>query len=348
MDLERPFPGGTQHFKPPCCPRSDCPSAAPAGPPFRFRCRGRFVRLCDRRIVRRFHCHACRKSFSVQTFRLDYRLHRPEITHLIFDAFVSKITQRQAARTIGCARHTVRRRLLLLARHTAEFQERALERAASRGVLQDTFQLDELETFERDRRLRPVTFPVLIHRESRFVVHVESAALPSRGGLRPRDLARKREMERVEGVRRSGSRAAVKRCFERLAETLGRGACPVIETDSKPSYATVLAEVLPRGRYVHTKHSGKLPRTVKNPLWPINHTLAMLRDGMSRLVQRTWGVSKERDWLTLHAWIWIAYRNYIRGFTNRRKRLSAAQEAGVVGRRFTKASFFEWRVLPTA
>ena len=348
MDLEHPFPGGLQHFRPPCCPRSDCPSRAPAGPPFLFRSRGRFVRLCDRRSVRRFHCHACRRSFSVQTFRVDYRLHRPDITHLVFDAFVSKMTQRQAARTIGCTRHTVRRRLLLLATHTAEFQARALQRAASRGALQDTFQLDELETFERDRRLRPVTLPVLIHKRSRFIVHVESAALPSRGGLRPRDLARKLEMERVEGVRRSGSRAAVKRCFERLAEALGSGACPLIETDSKPSYATVLADVLPKGKYMHRKHSGKLARTVRNPLWPINHTLAMLRDGLSRLVQRTWGVSKERAWLAHHAWVWIAYRNYIRALTNQEKRVTSAQHAGVIARRFTKWTFFEWRVAASA
>ena len=72
----------------------------------------------------------------------------------------------------------------------------------------------------------------------------------------------------------------------------------------------------------------------------------MLRDGLSRLVRKTWGATKERAWLAEHAWIWIAYRNYIRGFTNRHKHRSSAQIARYVSRRFSKGSFFEWRVLP--
>lgn len=347
MLLESPFPGGIQHFQPPCCAHSDCPSRAVGGPPFRFRFRGRFQRRCDRRSVRRFHCHACRRSFSVQTFRVDYRLHRPDLTAPIFDVFVSKVTQRQAARNLTCTRKTVRRRMILLARHASEFHARALERAASRGALQDSFQLDELETFERDRRLRPVTMPILIHVASRFVLHVEVGSLPSRGRLRPRDLARKREMEAVEGVRVSQSREAVKRCFETLARTLGPKAWPTIRTDKRPSYATVLRETLPDG-YEHRASPGDAPKTKSNPLWPINHTLGMWRDGLSRLVRRTWGVTKERAWLARHAWVWIAYRNYIREFTNKNKRVSSAQLAGVVDRRFTKTNFFEWRVVPKA
>jgi hypothetical protein len=73
----------------------------------------------------------------------------------------------------------------------------------------------------------------------------------------------------------------------------------------------------------------------------------MLRDGLSRLVRKNWGNTKERAWLAEHAWIWIAYRNYIRCFTNRMKHTSSAQVAGVVSRSFSKANFFEWRVFAT-
>ena len=347
MHLENPFPGGIQHFQPPCCAHSDCPSRTAGGPPFRFRYRGRFLRQCDRRSVRRFHCHVCRRSFSVQTFRVDYRLHRPDLTAPIFDVFVSKVTQRQAARNLVCTRKTVRRRLLLLAQHAGEFHTRALERAASRGALHGGFQLDELETFERDRRLRPVTMPILIHESSRFVLHIEVGTMPSRGGLRPRDRARKFEMEAVEGVRVSQSREAVKRCFECLARTLGHDARPTILTDKKKLYVTVLKETL-IVPYEHRTWPGDAPKTRSNPLWSINHTLGMWRDGLSRLVRRTWGATKERAWLARHAWIWMAYRNYIREFTNKKKKVCSGQLAGVVDRHFTKRNFFEWRVMPSA
>ena len=347
MDLECPFPTGIQHFRPPHCPRRDCPSRAAEGPSFRFRLRGRYRRACDRRVVHRFHCHVCRRSFSVQTFRVDYRLKRPELTTPVFDAFVSKVTQRQMARCLPCTRTTVRHRLLLLSLHAREFQNAVLERARQQGTLHGRFQLDELETFERDRRLRPVTMPVLIHEASRFVLHVEAAALPARGRLRERDLARKRRMEAKEGVRRSGSRQAVKRCFEVLSRFLAVGMPTVVVTDKRSIYGTTLAEAMSES-FAHALHPGKAAKTVSNPLWPINHLFAMLRDGTSRLVRRNWGVSKEREWLVRHMWIWIAYRNYIRCFTNKQKRMTSAIRAGLVSATFSKTKFFEWRVLPVA
>ena len=343
MVLECPFPTGIQHFRPPYCPRSDCLSRAANGPGFRFRSRGRFRRACDRRIVHRFHCHICRRSFSVQTFRNDYRLKRPELTALVFDAFVSKVTQRQMARCLPCTRHTVRRRLVLLSRHAREFQSAVLERARLQGTLYGRFQLDELETFERDRRLRPVTMPVLIHEESRFVVHIETAALPARGRLRRRDLRRKLRNEAKEGVRRSGSREAVKRCFEVLSRSVAAGKPVVVVTDERSIYRTTLTEAM-GGSFAHKLQPGSAAKTVSNRLWPINHLFAMLRDGASRLVRRNWGASKDRAWLASHAWIWIAYRNYIRCFTNKHRRLTSAVRAGLVSATFSKAKFFEWRV----
>jgi hypothetical protein len=44
----------------------------------------------------------------------------------------------------------------------------------------------------------------------------------------------------------------------------------------------------------------------------------MMRDGISRLVRRSWGASKLRARLELHAWIWVVWRNYVRGSRTRR------------------------------
>jgi hypothetical protein len=45
--------------------------------------------------------------------------------------------------------------------------------------------------------------------------------------------------------------------------------------------------------------------------------------------------------------VWIAYRNYIRGITNKAPDTTAAQALGVLRRQFSKQSFFEWRVFST-
>ncbi|MDZ4772833.1 MAG: hypothetical protein SGI72_06820 [Planctomycetota bacterium] len=154
------------------------------------------------------------------------------------------------------------------------------------------------------------------------------------------------ELEKEEGgPRLSGSREAVKRCLSILVDVLPTDRHVVISSDQKSSYRTLVAELI-QTPCTHARHPGTAERSSKNPLFPINHTLMMLRDGVSRLVRRTWGASKLRDRLTLHAWIWVAYRNYIRGFTNKSRDVSSAQVLGVLKRKFSPREFFEWRVTP--
>ncbi len=333
-------------FTPSHCPLDACPSRR-GEMPFLWRRKGKYVRACDAKVVQRFLCRTCRRHFSTQTFRVDYRLHKPTLHLRLFGAFVSKVTQRQSARNFECTRKTVVHRLRLLSKHSRDFHGKALGRAKDRGGLDGEFQLDELETFENSRRLSPVTMPVLMELHSYFVVDVEVGTLPSRGRLSGRELEMKLERDRTEGRRRSESRAAVVRCVEVLERVRDPDVQIVFSSDHKSTYPGVLEDVLVDG-YVHERHSSTARRDRANPLFPINHTLAMFRDGLSRLVRRSWGASKQREWLEIHAWVWIGYRNYIRGITNCARRTTAAMALGVVARQFSAKTFFEWRVFSAA
>ena len=345
MSRDPIFPPDSQPFTPPCCPRPKCPSRT--GQPFRFILKGTYKRHCDGVEVQRYRCQVCRRTFSTQTFRLSCGLRRPWLTGRIFDGFVSKVTMRQSARTIGCTRKTVAQRLRLIAHHCALTHAIVLERARRAGGLPGDFQLDELETFEGSRRLQPVTMPVLIELHTRFVVHVEVGTLPARGNLSKRDEARKIELEAVHGKRTSESNAAVKACFTVLKHVVPKGRHHVISTDRKPSYAKILRELF-KPPYTHARHSSTTARTPNNPLFPINHTLAMMRDGMSRIVRRTWATTKKRERLSWHAWIWNGYRNYVRVLTNKARDISSALALGVVTEHFTRKRFLRWKPIPLA
>jgi transposase-like protein len=51
--------------------------------------------------VPRFRCRTCRKGFSRQTFRADYRDHRPSLNDPLFRLIASGIGLRQAARNLA-------------------------------------------------------------------------------------------------------------------------------------------------------------------------------------------------------------------------------------------------------
>jgi transposase-like protein len=329
-------------FQPRHCPRPLCPSRLTRH--FRWRRKGFFHRRCDGRFVQRFLCLECRHSFSVQSFRLDYRLRKPTLHLALFKDFVSKTTLRQSARNLGATRKTIAHRLNLLGTHCREFHRAMLERARRDGLV-GVFQLDELETFEHSRRLKPVTVPVLIERSSYFVLHAECAPLAARGRLSPADRRKKEQLERSNGKRRSRSAQAVQNAFELMAR-VHRSACPVVvQTDQKKSYASRLKRLF-GARLRHERYSSTAARNYSNPLFPINHTLAMMRDGVSRLVRRTWAASKRMERLDLHLWIWIAYRNYVRAITNRATRTTAAMALGIDRKMWRREELLAWAVPP--
>jgi hypothetical protein len=329
-------------FVPPRCPREECP-AHQLGTPFPWTHRGTFYRKVDGLDVQRFQCLTCRRSFSTQTFRTDYRLRRPETVLPNFVAANSKTTLRKMGRNYELNRSHVARRQILLATHARRFHEHRLQLAQARGGLGSRFQFDELESYEQHRKLKPLTGCVAIEVETGFIVHTDVETLPARKPLKKGEEAALKRIEAVEGVRRSGSRQAVQRTVEALGRFARAGEVKVT-TDKKSSYRTALEREF-GDRLKHTRIDGRRERGNRNPLFPINHTLARLRDLVSRLVRQTWAAAKKRERLADHIAITTGFRNYVDGWRSEpaeRQRVSAAQVLGLATRRYTPQEYLYW------
>ena len=114
-------------------------------------------------------------------------------------------------------------------------------------------------------------------------------------------------------------------------------------TDQKRTYPVLVKELFGKRVAAHVQESSRRARNTLNPMFAINHTLAMLRDQVSRLVRRSWAASKDREQLAIHAWSWIAWRNYVRPVANDRPRMSAAMALGLASRRYANADLLRWR-----
>jgi len=324
-------------FIPTFCPSPTCRSGF-SHVPFRWCKDGFYPRLADGRRVQRFRCLACARRFSVQSFRLDFRQHKPHLNVPLLGHFISKVTHRQSARVLKIDRKTVHRRLRLFGPAMGELHQFFLARAVRQGGLRGMFGFDELETYEHNRRLKPVTVPVLIHRDTRFVVHLEAGQLPARGCLSEADKAKKL----FYGPRPSESNAMVDRCFAVLSRVHRPSEYLQIVADGKRSYPPIIKKY-----FTHIAALAQVPsndpRNTSNPMFQINHTFASLRDGVSRLVRRSWAASKKKEELVHHAWIWTGWKNYCRPVVNRMRHRSAAMLLGLAGRRLTEAELLRWR-----
>jgi len=178
-------------FLPPRCPYSDCSMhRAPEG---RFYYRhGTYRSRARAHPVPRFLCRICRRTFSRQTFRADYRDRRPDLNAALYRLLNSGVGLRQSARLLGLSRQCTEEKFRKIAPHCRGLNLNL------RGQLRlgHSFQFDEFETFEGRRNTRPLTVPVLIERETRFVLWAESATIRPRGTMtesRKRAIAREEE-----------------------------------------------------------------------------------------------------------------------------------------------------------
>lgn len=167
-------------------------------------------------------------------------------------------------------------------------------------------QFDELETIEHTK-CKPLSVAVAVSEKERKVLGFEVSTMPAKGHLAK--LSRKkygyRPDERQEGI------AAL---FETLSSFLPQNT--TFKSDMCPYYAPVVRAYFPKSRYIQTKGDkatvagqGELKKNARDPIFKINHTLAMMRANVNRLIRRTWCTTKRKDRLKMHLAVYFWFHN---------------------------------------
>ena len=324
-------------FQPPRCPYRACSEHAAPSQSFWIR-HGSYAAKCRSRPVPRFRCKACLRTFSRQTFRMDYRDHRPDINARLFRYLSSGVGLRQSSRLLGLTLRCTELKFRKLARHLRRLNLN-LQIPLPEG---SKLQFDEFETYEGRRNTRPLSVPVLIETSSRFIIWAESATIRPHGRMSPGRTRAVADDERRFGRRRDNSRRSIRRTLARgeaLTSHLDR---VTLQTDEKSVYPRLAKEIFGAGRLDHGRTNSRLARGTWNPLFPINHTEAMARDLSGRLRRDSWLVSKKRRYLDLGLQLLAAYLNHVRPRFNGETH-SRAQMLGVTSRPLRPGELLGWR-----
>jgi transposase-like protein len=324
-------------FRPPHCPNPAC--VAHDQPEGRFFTKaGSFKPKCRPWPVPRFLCKHCGKSFSRQTFRADYRDHRPDLNADVVSWLASGCGLRQTARELGIWRRNLELKARKIARHLWELHENLSDEFRGDVV----FQLDEMETFEGCRSTRPLTLPVLIEQESMFIVDARCAPIRPSGKMTPKRRAAIAREEARRGRRPNRSNECVGKVLAAAARRCAEAESITFCTDRKRTYPRLIREAFAGQRPTHLRVSSKRPRDTSNPLFRINLMNAIARDLCGRLRRRSWLVSKEGRYLELQLGILIAYRNYHRPRFNKDTD-TPAMLVGFVPDRLSRTALLSWR-----
>ncbi len=205
-------------------------------------------------------------------------------------------------------RKTIARKLVFLERQAMLEHERYLKERLAQGRVVEHLQFDEMESFERSKCL-PLSIPIAVEAGTRKILGFRVAVMPAKGLLAK--ISRKKYGQRVD--QRGEAAHAL---FSEIAPLIHPNA--VITSDQNPMYPGWLKPHFPEAQHVAVKGQrgcvvgqGELKSGGFDPLFSLNHTAAMLRANISRLVRRTWCTTKRIDRLSAHIALYVQYHNQV-------------------------------------
>lgn len=265
---------------------------------------GFYYRTSDRRKIQRYQCALCRRHFSQGTFSPALRQKKRQLNYKIYVDLASLVSQRRIARKLQCHRKTVARKLQFLGLH-ARHQNR-IDRLKHPRVTE--MQFDDLETIEHTK-LKPLSVTLAVEKGSRFILGFEVSRMPAKGLLAKKSVKKysRRKDERSEGR---------DRLFRKIKNNLTEIA--LIESDENPHYPASVRTHFPKAEHKTVKGQrgsvtgqGELKKIAFDPLFSLNHTCAMMRANINRLIRKTWCTTKKLQPLIDHIDIYVHYHNRV-------------------------------------
>jgi transposase-like protein len=267
--------------------------------------KGTFYRRCDRRYIPRFRCLSCGIQFSKATFDEDYRQHRREINYQVYLLACSSVSQRRAALILGADRKTIQRKFSLLSERAKHEHAEWLDERFKEVPIEHV-QFDDLETAEHSK-CKPLSVTLAVHAKTREILDFQVKRMPAKG------LLTKIAIKKY-GYRKDARPEGWDQIFKNLKPLVHPLA--LFESDENPHYPKYLKRHFPEA--VHTRHpgargaivgQGELKKTNFDPLFSLNHTCAMLRANLNRLLRRTWCTTKKPEGLIAHLWLYVKFHN---------------------------------------
>ena len=289
--------------------------------------------------IQRFQCRHCRRHFSTQTFRGDYWLKRPQLLLPVAHRLVGCSGFRQIAREFEVSPQTVLGLSARIGRQCLLFHETL----RPRGELREPLCLDGFRTFERSP-YHPPEGHLAIGQHSHYLFGFTDSELRRSGSMRPGQRRRREAIEARWG--RPDPRSTEREVTALLGIVTAGATVLILHTDEHQDYPRALARLRHLKRIEHHTVSSRAARTPKNPLYAINLFDLIVRHSGANHKRETIAFSKRRQSAAGRLWLTLAWRNYDKSFSEKKRDATPAMRAGVCERRWSlKAILTERRFI---
>lgn len=261
---------------------------------------GYYKRSSDSQKVARYRCNSCGKTMSNASVDPAKWQKKRHLNHTCMMLLASCVSMRRISALLHINPKTVARKL--------EYLGKLLGNDQKKMDISDVsdVQFDELQTIEHTK-CKPLAVAMAVSKKDRRILGFRVSKMPATGHLAA--ISRKKY-----GFRRDDRQKGLSDLF---AELTNKSLQPnSISSDECSFYHKLVNQYFPAIRYLQFKGEksavigqGELKKTVRDPLFMINHTFAMLRANINRLVRKTWCTTKKITRLVDHLTIYMHVHN---------------------------------------
>lgn len=299
---------------PPFCPRQGCEHhLAPSAPDWYTR-KSPYLTLAFGSVPR-FRCRSCGRTFSVQTFRVDYYA-KKVIDYREFEGLLaSSMSGRALGRHFKLSPDSVQNRVDRLSRQALAVHS-ALRNLANPD---EPVAIDGFQSFDRSQYF-PNNITISVAGESRFLLDATHATLRRSGAMTEAQKRKRSELDRTVEI----EPCALERSFGELLDGLARDRNPrpgrslVLVTDLKKEYTFAFAGhafgSLGPDRVKRIMVSSRAARTRSNPLFPVNYWDRELRKDQAAHRRETTCFGRNVSNGMARFWCYLRYHNYRKRF----------------------------------
>ena len=266
---------------------------------------GSFFRLFDQKLVQRYRCCDCQKTFSDESLNICKYQKKRHLNQPLFELLCSGASLRRSAHLLRTNRKTIVRKFVFLGENALSVIEQK-QHLFHRSHI-NTMVFDDMESFEHSK-CKPLSMTIAVEEKTRLILGFNVASMPAKGLLVKKALKKygKRKDERRE------KRAEL---FHQIKDVLAPSA--IIKSDMSTFYSNEVRTFFPNSQHVVFKGrkgcvvgQGELKSGGFDPLFSLNHTAAMFRANVNRLFRRTWNTRKKAMCLNYHMALYTLYHNF--------------------------------------
>ena len=264
---------------------------------------GTFKRKDDSRIIQRFKCKICNVRFCTSTGRLEYRQNKRRVNYQLYKLLCSGVSMRRSAILLNIHRTTVKRKLYYLGEKARLKNKKLNDKLKESKVTH--LQIDDLITKENSK-LKPLSVSIAVDADRRYILGAVVSKIPAFGHLAKEG--------KKKYPRKCDHKNGLEQLFTELKDVVHPNA--MIYSDEHKKYPEFVSKYFSKAQHERFKSErgcvaglGELKKVRFDPLFAINHTCAMLRANINRLVRKTWCTTKDPRRLQDHLDIFISFYN---------------------------------------